>query len=304
MNYRPVIVDFILKATVTMAIRYKYLACGMLILIVVKAARPGECQLDSGTTVACEQVRFDAEAGSAVLIPASGIEIRLPVQRLRSIKCDMTQKQAKYRRTLLRRLSFEKAKTEQLAKDLEKTRKTLDAEKQARRKAEDELARLPDKIRGIEDRIAKHYQTRHTLEMQEYLDRAHTAEKEKARTQVQAQFIKQQAYEKMASVDREIERGVHEALTPRYSGDVTHEFTGSGTQPIRPFNVFGEWEIRWQSEGPISIEIRDGEGSYVDAYRRYEASSGSAYQPMSGEYYIQVTSDTPWKIQIVTLAKK
>lgn len=90
------------------------------------------------------------------------------------------------------------------------------------------------------------------------------------------------------------------------SASVSNEvarFSGTGPQTTSPFTVDSAWELRWQSDSGVSIEVHSAlERVRVGTPSHSAGGSGSSFQPEPGSYLLEVTAAGTWTITVVQLA--
>jgi endonuclease YncB( thermonuclease family) len=84
---------------------------------------------------------------------------------------------------------------------------------------------------------------------------------------------------------------------------VIQKVSANGQRNLRPFVVRDKWEIQWDSKGSVlSITIYTANGKIVDlAATQKGPGSGSSYQAVGGEYYLQVNGTGEWTVTVVQL---
>jgi hypothetical protein len=86
---------------------------------------------------------------------------------------------------------------------------------------------------------------------------------------------------------------------------VTDQFSGSGDDTTEVFEVAENWEVRWTSTGSsftleLFTEDDTSRGTIVTASDQAE---GSTFVVEGGRFYIAVTTDGDWSLDIVTQRK-
>lgn len=80
------------------------------------------------------------------------------------------------------------------------------------------------------------------------------------------------------------------------------QFAGSGDDTTDTFAVVGNWEIRWEATGGESFEVElfreDGQSRGVVITDEGEGD-GSTFVSEEGTFYLEVTTDSDWTIDIV-----
>ena len=83
------------------------------------------------------------------------------------------------------------------------------------------------------------------------------------------------------------------------------ELSGSGTRNTRPFQPQGPWEVKWNAKGEIfQVFVYTASGDLVGvAANQQGAGTGASYQPIGGNYYIQINALGSWSIEIVAVSE-
>ena len=108
-----------------------------------------------------------------------------------------------------------------------------------------------------------------------------------------ARRIEQQRGEATRSVAPAIESAEQELIS----------WSGNGSRNTRPFNVKGPWEIQWESDKYIFIEVYDKDGKYVDnSGIESDSGRGNSFQPTGGDYYLNIKGGGAWTVRVVAIA--
>ncbi len=82
-------------------------------------------------------------------------------------------------------------------------------------------------------------------------------------------------------------------------------FESDSNLVTRPFSVPNNWEIQWtyHNNRHFSITLYKANGDYVDLITNSsgKTSSGKAFQPVGGSYYLKINGNGQWKISVVKL---
>jgi hypothetical protein len=88
-----------------------------------------------------------------------------------------------------------------------------------------------------------------------------------------------------------------------HADEILQTFKGSNQHTTRPFEVTGPWEIQWDARGDLFqlyLYQADGTLSAVPA-NQMGSGAGSAYQPHSGRFYLQMNALGSWQVTIVAV---
>ena len=82
-------------------------------------------------------------------------------------------------------------------------------------------------------------------------------------------------------------------------GSTVASFTGEGNQATGTFSVRSGWSIQWESRGPsFSFAIR-GDRDFGTVITVDEPTSGVTNPTGSGSYFLDVTAEGAWQIDII-----
>ena len=84
---------------------------------------------------------------------------------------------------------------------------------------------------------------------------------------------------------------------------VLQQVSANGQRNLHPFAVKDKWEIQWDSKGTLlGITIYRADGKMLEvAATQNGPGTGSSYQPLGGEYYLQVSGTGEWTVTVVQL---
>jgi hypothetical protein len=75
-------------------------------------------------------------------------------------------------------------------------------------------------------------------------------------------------------------------------------FSGEGDQTTESFTVRGQWQIHWQNEGDAFAFAIDGDEDLGTIIEQEEPGSGVTNVVAAGTFYIVVTAEGAWSIEI------
>ncbi|MDT7040827.1 hypothetical protein [Candidatus Nitronereus thalassa] len=77
------------------------------------------------------------------------------------------------------------------------------------------------------------------------------------------------------------------------------EYTGSGIQTLRPFTIEDNWEIQWEADDNLSINIMGADGKLANIAGG--SKTGSSYHPKGGKFYLEMQGYKNWKVKVIQL---